>query len=200
MSLSPAQLPETPESQTVSDDERNLGGWGVSFAVEESEEEPNSEKPDFSKEFEAVWPEWIRCENSIDWRKEFPDELKDVSRLRVIEHLLPLNTGKLYKRIEGEKKYGYLPVMARSSRWNIGALAAQSFCERVISAANIVMTDGNTLLSDEELYLLVALRMNREFMKWARERFAHLAKSEFRATVIPEKENEGGEIFLEEYE
>lgn len=65
-----------------------------------------------------------------------------------MKHLLPLNIVKLYKRIEGDKRFGYLPYMARSSRCNIGALGAQIFWERVISAANIVMTDGNTLLSE----------------------------------------------------
>ena len=34
---------------------------------------------------------------------------------------------------------------------------------------NLVMTDGNTLLSDTELEMLVILRMNRDFMKYMRE-------------------------------
>lgn len=107
--------------------------------------------------------------------------------------------GKLYKKIEGDSKFGYLPFISRSSRCNIGALAAQSVCERIISAGNIVMTDDNSLLGDEELDMLVALRMNREFMKWARARYAHLAKSDFRATVIPCEENdESGEDADEE--
>ena len=32
----------------------------------------------------------------------------------------------------------------------IGALMAESFCERVLSAANLVVDEGNTLLNDEE--------------------------------------------------
>eukprot|EP00171_Calliarthron_tuberculosum_P003622 IDg3622t1 len=35
------------------------------------------------------------------------------------------------------------------------------FLRVVISAANLVMTNGNTLLSDEELDMLVVLRTNR---------------------------------------
>lgn len=46
---------------------------------------------------------------------------------------------------QGNKKYGYLPDMARASRGNIGSLPVQSFCERVISAANIDMTNSYTI-------------------------------------------------------
>lgn len=61
----------------------------------------------------------------------------------------PSNIKKLDKRLSKDSNFGYLPVMARSSRCNIGALAAESFCERVISARNIVKTDGNALLCSE---------------------------------------------------
>ena len=57
----------------------------------------------------------------------------------------------------------------------IGALNAESFCERVLtSCANDVLTEGNTLLSDEELEMLVVLRMNREFMKFMRTHYNHI--------------------------
>ena len=41
--------------------------------------------------------------------------------------------------------------MALSSRGQIGTLLAESLCERILSQANLVLVDGNTLLSDEEL-------------------------------------------------
>ncbi|KAJ8609135.1 hypothetical protein CTAYLR_006085 [Chrysophaeum taylorii] len=52
-------------------------------------------------------------------------------------------------------EYGYLPDIARVSKGNISALPAESLCERIISAPNTAMTEGNTLLSDEELDMLV---------------------------------------------
>jgi len=124
--------------------------------------------PDFDKEFEAVsksncalctrttdfllrhrfgevFKNWIQYARSIDWRQEFPDELKDVpGKLQVVSHLLQLHVGKLYKRLEGDKKYGYLPKLARASRGSIAFLPAESFCERVISCGNNVMDEGNT--------------------------------------------------------
>lgn len=125
---------------------------------------------------------------SIDWKKEFLGEQGEVF-VRIFEHLFPLYIGKLYQRIEGQGKFGYLPDLARASRFKVVALPAQSFCERVISAANIVMNDGDTLLCDEELDMLVVLRMNRKFMNKARAKFAHLDVGEFKTCKIPENEN-----------
>ena len=114
---------------------------------------------------------------------------KDGKKCRVMEHLMPLNIGKLYKQIDNDERFGFLPVMARSSRCNIGSLMTESFCERVISAWNIVMTDVNTLLNGEELDMMMTLRMNREFIKWARKMFPHLKYESFCSDVIPEAEN-----------
>ena len=47
--------------------------------------------------------------------------------------------------------------MAGCSKGQIGALKAESFCERVLSQANLVMNEGNTLLSDAELDMPVVL-------------------------------------------
>ena len=43
---------------------------------------------------------------------------------------------------------------------------------------------GNTLLSDDELEMLVVLRMNREFMRFMREFYSNEAKQEFGQTVV----------------
>ena len=40
-----------------------------------------------------------------------------------------------------------------------------SFCERMNSAAKNVMTEGRTLLSPQELEMMVVLRINRVFME-----------------------------------
>ena len=48
---------------------------------------------------------------------------------------------------------------------HVGTLMAESFCERVLSCANLVVTDGNTLLDDPEVTMLTILRMSRSFME-----------------------------------
>jgi len=65
--------------------------------------------------------------------------------------------------------------MASASEGQIGALCAESFCERIFSEASDVCHDGNTLLDTEEINILVVLRMNREFMQHTRENYPKLS-------------------------
>ena len=67
---------------------------------------------------------------------------------------------------------------------------AESYCERVLSCADDVSVDGNTLLSDDEIEKLVVLRMNRSWMRAMRVKFKHELKETFGRTVLPEG-NEG---------
>ena len=62
--------------------------------------------------------------------------------------------------------------MAGCCDGHIGDLNAESFAERVVSCSNLVMTNGNTLLGDKMLEMLVVLRMNREFMEFMRREYA----------------------------
>ena len=77
--------------------------------------------------------------------------------------------------------------MASCSKGQLGALNAESFCEHVLSCANNVLTEGNTLLSNEELEMLVILRMNRDFMKFMRKHYSHLLTEHFGQTIIKEE-------------
>ena len=52
------------------------------------------------------------------------------------------------------------------------------------AAGGDAVTNGNTLLSDEELEMLVILRMNRDFMIYMREHYNHLTKDTFGRTVV----------------
>jgi hypothetical protein len=67
--------------------------------------------------------------------------------------------------------FGVLPLMASCSGGQIGALDAVSFAERVISGADLIMTDGRTLLDSKVLEMMVVLRMNRKFMLFMRENY-----------------------------
>ena len=67
--------------------------------------------------------------------------------------------------------YGHLPAMAKVT---CGNKPASSFCERVNSAAKLIMTDGRTLLPQEELEMCTVLRINRKFMIHMKEHYAHV--------------------------
>ena len=48
-------------------------------------------------------------------------------------------------------KYGKLTKMSTCSKGSIGSLFPASFCERINSCANQVLTLGNSLLGDSEM-------------------------------------------------
>jgi len=76
-------------------------------------------------------------------------------------------------------QFGYLMTkMATTSRGSIAALLAVSFCERINSVANQVMTKGNTLLGTDEVNMHTVVRMNREFIEYYRARFPELLKQQ----------------------
>ena len=114
----------------------------------------------------------------------------------VVHDLMPLDMRTLYTQLTGNKSLGLIPLMASCSKGQIGALNAESFCERVLSQSNLVMTDGNTLLSDEEIEMVVILRVNREFMEFMREQQevtdylkAKLLGQTHNMTVVTEEDN-----------
>jgi hypothetical protein len=119
-----------------------------------------------------------------------PDE-PDPDTLDVVDDLMKVNVSKAYSDLQKadplQTKFGWLLLMATCSKGNIGAMNAESYAERVISQANLVMTNGNTLLSDEELEWLVVLRMNRDFMDYMRSHFKHLVMNQFKMTVVSEE-------------
>ena len=65
-----------------------------------------------------------------------------------------------------------------------GDMGALTRDERILSCANLVMTDGNTLLDDEDLEMITALRMNREFMKQMRAKYPKVGRQPHRQTAV----------------
>lgn len=106
----------------------------------------------------------------IDWPKEYPDAgiPTDPHEIDIVRDLLPLDVGKLYRRLMESGEYYPIPQMAFCSRAQIGALAAESFCERVISVGNVVVSTLNTNLADDEVEWVTTLKANKLFMKWCR--------------------------------
>ena len=74
-----------------------------------------------------------------------PSEFKSPEDIDLME-LLHIDMGPLYLKIKAEANpvYGYIPLMASSSYGQIGALNAESFCERMFSCAGGVMDTSPT--------------------------------------------------------
>ena len=68
-------------------------------------------------------------------------------------------------------------------------ILVHSNSEQIISAGNNVMTDGNTSLNENELEMLILLRINRDLMIFMQEKYAHISKQNFKQTIITEEQN-----------
>ena len=70
--------------------------------------------------------------------------------------------------------------MALSSRGQIRDLYSESFCECILSCANDVCSEDNTVLGCEEINMLVTvmLQMNREFMESLRLNYASASSAQ----------------------
>ena len=98
--------------------------------------------------------------------------------------LMNVDIGPTYKELCSVTHYGHLPLMAGCSIGQLGALNAESFCERILSCANNVMTSNNTLLDDKELEIVVLLRMNRPFMEFMRANYGDQIREQFGMQVV----------------
>jgi len=80
--------------------------------------------------------------------------------------------------------------MATCSKGSIGSLLASSFCERINSCANQVLTLGNALLCDGEKEKLVICRMNRDLLVFMRKNYPQVADEQFEFGTLKAEENE----------
>ena len=63
---------------------------------------------------------------------------------------------------------------------------------RINSQANLILTEGNTWLSDEEMEKLVVLRMNRKFMSFIEKHYPNAVGEAVPSmgTLLTEEQNE----------
>jgi hypothetical protein len=83
--------------------------------------------------------------------------------------------------------------MAIASEGMMCAVMAASFCEHVNSCANLVVTEGSSLLSQEAIDKIVVLRMNKVFMKFIRKNYPEIinsAHAKLGSVVRPEDSRE----------
>ena len=126
---------------------------------------------DFGKHFENYV---LTCEE-INWKSVDGVEVPH-HRPMIWKDLWKANMGHvmnvhfLSKDKDGNK-YGFLPKMAIASRGSIGALMSASFCERINSCSNLVVTEGNSVLGPDLVEKVVMLRMNQGFIEMMRREY-----------------------------
>ena len=103
-------------------------------------------------------------------------DLLHANMFKVYSDMLRSESLRLKKGLSA--KFGYLPMMAVAT---LGALNAESFCERVLSCVKLVVSDLHVRLKAEKIRMLVMLRMNREFMEYMRATYPDTPLSEFKA-------------------
>ena len=106
--------------------------------------------------FKSLFPKVV--EKAPGGIVDFPFDFAMVDMSGIMQEILDLN--------KVDNAFGFLPKMATASRGCVGALLASSFCERINSTANLVCTNGNSLLCPDEINMLVVLRMNEGFMEY----------------------------------
>ena len=128
------------------------------------------------EEFDTVYRQYKTACKALKWNELFPKLPWAKNKVKFPFGLWDVDMGyvmkKLIKQDPDKKRFGHLPMMAVASRGSIGGFLASSFCERINSCANLVLTDGNSLLSPDEINMLVTLRMNRDYMQFMREKHA----------------------------
>jgi len=81
--------------------------------------------------------------------------------------LMGADISQVYGKISKDPQWMGLGHIAMTV---VGGNLAESHCERCISAANLIMTDGKTLMGEDLLEQLCVLRMNRKYMAGAKLR------------------------------
>ena len=111
----------------------------------------------------------------VNWSKVDPNvSIRDPSAPDMLE-LMGMNISALYKRLEeeGGSELGHLSTMASCAIVQLCALNAESVRERCMSCANLAVTDGNGIFLNEEVTMLVVLRMNVDFIEFKREHYGN---------------------------
>ena len=154
----------------------------VNLNVRSEQELRESDKIEAKQEFGKVIKNWRGLK--IPWKKLFTQEVlgleKESDKVHPYKHLSNVPVDEMMKFISGrdvDNLFGYLPMMCKNSKCQLGTLSSQSFVERMNSEANNVITVERTQLDDSILEKCVVLRMNKDFMKlMARKSYINFVK------------------------
>ena len=113
---------------------------------------------------------------SINWREVYTKKelgIVDNEAIDPDDHVVKVDAEKMIDQIMDENerregKFGCLPNICKNSLCQLGAVSAQSYAERMNSAANLLVANNRTLLDHDMIDKLVVLLMNRPFMMMTR--------------------------------
>ena len=146
-------------------------------------------RSDLEQHFDIVFTNYVLYCSDINWPETFPElELPSDGDFDLLDDLIEADItiilDAMIRSDPDRATFGYLPYMATGSKASCGSFLASSYAERVNSAANLILTKGNTLLADDEVDMCVVLRMNRAFMAYMRRYFGKISRQQFRMTVV----------------
>ena len=110
----------------------------------------------------------FRPKKHVEWAELLQQDNVDLaSGYATVHELMAADVTQVFGRMSKDPQWQGLERIGMSL---VGGNLAESHWERVISAANLIMSDGRTLLGDEILEMLCVLRMNRGYMEDAKPR------------------------------
>ena len=121
-------------------------------------------------EYKKVIRKWVHWK--APWREVYKTtKFPENAAVDPFDDLMNLDIKPMMDFIEkynsdNSEIFGYLPLMCRNSKCQLGALNSEGFAERMNSAANLLVTKNRMLLGDEMIEQLVVLRINRNFMEF----------------------------------
>ena len=123
------------------------------------------------EEYDKAIKSWMAIK--LPWRELIEVPLKSSEKVDPFLHLMNINMEKVMESLEAaslqrDGLFTQLIAMCKNSHCQLGALSSQSFCERMNSVANLVITKNRTKMGDELLHKLVVLHINGKFMEACR--------------------------------
>ena len=141
-------------------------------------------------EAKTVHKNWRKFSKQIKWEKLCASLIPRANEIKknisvgkkdgwnIVSDLLTVSLKSHISKVKlgdkDRKSFGYLPYMAKT--W-LGRLMAESFSERMLSNAKIVINPGNMRLNPIEMEQLVILRMNRKFMQYMKLKYPEKLKA-----------------------
>ena len=116
------------------------------------------------EEYEKAIKSWMTLK--LPWREMIDVTLKPGEKVDLYLHLMNINMEKVMESMEAvslkrDGLFSQLIAMCKNSCCQLGGLSSQSFCERMNSVANLLITKNRTKMCNELLHKLVVLHINR---------------------------------------
>ena len=122
--------------------------------------------------------QWLAWEP--DWKRMYPDanlssnvtaNLHPFDDLMHLDMYTLMNAASDYNNLH-DNAFGLIIMMCKNSPYQLGALNAQSFVERMNSRGNLIVDKNRTCLDDDTIDKLVVLKTNSGYMENTRDQCA----------------------------